>query len=243
MNVVIPMAGRGKRFLDAGYNEPKPFIMVNGCRMINLVIQNLFPEKVSEHKIIFLCLEEFLQQHSVEFERYIRFLDYTIIPVKTVTEGAACTVLLAKDYIDNQEELIITDCDHVVRDYNHIQNGIDYFRRNDADGGLWCFINNHPKWSYVGITNNQVSEVAEKKVISNIANTGTYYFKHGYDFVDSASYMIQKKIKVNNEYYVAPVYNDMVSNNRKVLPYLVNEMVALGTPEDVEKYTNEARES
>jgi dTDP-glucose pyrophosphorylase len=249
MNIVIPMAGRGKRFADAGYNKPKPFIDVRGTPMIELAVQNIAPIEWDfnlnqfhpvDYAFTFICLKEFMDKHEYEFRAILKenpFVDnYKIITVDEVTAGAACSVLLAKDIINNNQELIISDCDHLVLDSNHILSGINFFRRRSADGGIWCFLSDSPKWSYLRIRDNIVRQVVEKEVVSNLANTGTYYFRRGSDFVKHAEAMVQNKDTSKGEYYVAPVYNYMITDGSKIIPFTVNQMVGLGTPDDLKAY-------
>jgi NDP-sugar pyrophosphorylase family protein len=236
------MAGRGRRFSEVGYTTPKPFIDVKGWPMIKHAIYDIIDRNPSASfsTFIFLCLQNFLDQYGTDFENILKDerLNYKILPVKEVTEGAACTVLLAKDLINNDEELIITDCDHIVEDPGYVGRGLQYFRKHKAHGGMWCFVSSDPKWSYVDVYGGRVCYVAEKNVISDIANTGTYYFSKGNIFVKYAEQMIQKNRRSKGEFYVAPVYNELNSSNYKVIPFMVNDFVSLGTPEDLEKYLN-----
>ena len=152
MKILIPMAGKGKRFEDAGYSFPKPLIDINGKPMIQIIIENLnFP---AEH--IFLCQKEHSEKYSLK-----ELLDFIspnckIVQVKGITEGAACTALLAKELINNDEELIIANSDQWV-DWNN-QHFLSYLRNNDASGGIVTFIATHPKWSFVKINDKNDNE-------------------------------------------------------------------------------------
>ena len=231
MKVLIPMAGRGKRFEDAGYSFPKPLIDVNGKPMIQIIVENLnFPDK---H--IFISQKEHMDKYSIKEMLNLVRENSEIISVNEVTEGAACTVLLAKDLIDNDEELIIANSDQWVNWNN--QHFLSYLREKNVDGGIVTFIATHPKWSFVKTDEEGlVTEVAEKRPISNIATVGIYYFKKGSDFVKAAEQMITKNIRTNNEFYVAPVFNEMIGDGKKILTYPVAEMRGLGTPEDLKRF-------
>jgi dTDP-glucose pyrophosphorylase len=239
VNIVIPMAGRGKRFTEAGYACPKPFIDVNGKPMIIRVVENL---KISDTCcFIFICLQEFIDKFGSTFEKMIRDCignNFKIVIVNQVTEGAACTVLLTEKYINNDDELVIANCDQLVLDNDFNQKSIDYYRKHKVDGGILCFLNDSPKWSYVKLSNSKIVEVVEKQVVSNLATVGIYYFSKGKTFVDCAKSMILNNMRVNGEFYVAPVFNGMIIRGLSVLPFLVNEMVGLGVPEDLERYEN-----
>lgn len=226
------MAGRGKRFQDSGFTFPKPLIDIEGKPMFQLVVENLnLPGK---H--IFICQEEHYKKYALK--DLIDFVkkDSEIITVNEITQGAAVTVLLAKDKINNDEELIIANSDQLV-DWNS-QHFLSFVRKNDVDGGIVTFISTHPRWSFVKLDEDGfVNEVAEKRPISNIATVGIYYFKHGRYFVNAVEEMIKKNLTVNNEFYVAPSYNEMIAKGMKILPYPIAEMRGLGTPEDLQKYT------
>ena len=158
-----------------------------------------------------------------------------IIQVSEITEGAACTALLSKESINNDEELIIANSDQWVNWNN--QHFLSFLRDNDADGGIVTFYSTHPKWIFVKLDDEgKVTRVAEKKPISNIATVGIYYFKKGKYFVEAAEQMIGKNIRTNDEFYIAPVYNEMIQSKKKILNYPIAEMRGLGTPEDLSKF-------
>ncbi len=233
MKVLIPMAGRGKRFEDAGYSFPKPLIEVNGKPMIQIIIENL--NFSDQH--IFIVQKDHMEKYSIKEMLSLIKENSKIVSVTGVTEGAACTVLLAKESINNDEELIIANSDQWVNWNN--QHFLSYLREKNADGGIVTFIATHPKWSFVKINEEGlVTEVAEKKPISNIATVGIYYFKKGSDFVQAAEQMISKDIRTNNEFYVAPVFNEMIASGKKILTYPIAEMRGLGTPEDLKRFTD-----
>jgi NDP-sugar pyrophosphorylase family protein len=234
VNVVIPMAGRGSRFEQAGYTFPKPLIDVNNKPMIQVVVENIGLKA----NYIFLALKEHYDKYAL---KYLMPLicggnSCQIVLVDTVTEGAACTVLLAKEHINNDDELFIANSDQWV-DWRS-DHFMQYMRNKNADAGILTFHATHPKWSFakVDYATGLVTEVAEKKPISNIATVGIYYYKHGNDFVKGAEQMIAKNIRVNNEFYVCPVFNELIGDGKKVYNYPVAEMQGLGTPEDLAKF-------
>jgi NDP-sugar pyrophosphorylase family protein len=230
LNVLIPMSGRGQRFKDAGYSLPKPFIDVNGKPMIQRVIENLN----IEGKFIFLTLKD----HYSYLQNILPTTcnDYQIITVEQITQGAACTCLLAESLINNDNQLIIANSDQLVEwnTNNFLQTMID----NQADGGILTFTATEPKWSFAKVIDgtNIISEVAEKNPISDKATTGIYWFKKGKYFVEGAQQMINKNIRTNNEFYVCPVFNELINEKLKILNYPINKMIGLGTPEDLELY-------
>ena len=225
------MAGRGKRFEVAGYSFPKPLIDINGKTMIQVIIENL--DFSDEH--IFLCQKEHYEKYALKDLLTLISPKCNVIQVEDITEGAACTALLAKELINNDEELIIANSDQWINWNN--QHFLSFLRENDADGGIVTFYATHPKWSFVKLDDEgKVTTVAEKKPISNIATVGIYYFKKGKYFVEAAEQMINKNIRTNNEFYIAPVYNEMIQSNKKILNYPVAEMRGLGTPEDLSTF-------
>jgi NDP-sugar pyrophosphorylase family protein len=231
MKILIPMAGRGKRFDDAGYSFPKPLIDINGKTMIQVITENL--NFSAEH--IFLCRNEHYEKYSLKEVLELISPNCKIIKVNEITEGAACTALLAKKFINDDDELIIANSDQWV-DWNN-QHFLSFLRNSDADGGIVTFIATHPKWSFVKINEeNEVIEVAEKRPISNIATVGIYYFKKGSDFINASEKMIEKNIRTNNEFYIAPVYNEMIKEGKKIMHYPIAEMRGLGTPEDLTRF-------
>lgn len=242
LNIVIPMAGRGSRFQDAGYAFPKPLIEIKGKTMIEVVINNLKPK--FDHKFVFVCQKE----HYEKYDLYNVLKNATdgkfeIIQIDGITEGAACTVLTALTHINNEDELLIANSDQFV-DIN-MNDFIEAGRKNNRDGLIMTFPSSHPKWSYARVDKDDlVIEVAEKKVISDKATVGIYYFKKGSDFVKSAQEMIGKNIRFNNEFYVCPTYNELILSDKKVGIYDINieKMHGLGTPEDLNDFLKKLEE-
>lgn len=237
INIVIPMAGRGSRFAQKGYTLPKPLIGVHDIPMIRLVIQNLTPNE--NHRFIFLALKEHIDQYGLN-EKLKEWAgnQSIIVPVTAVTEGAACTVLLAKEYINNQDQLMIANSDQWI-DFD-INDYLKKMSSDKLDGLIMTMFADDPKWSFVRMSGPLVTEVAEKKVISNEATVGIYNFKHGSDFVQYAEQMIDKNLRVNNEFYVAPVYNELVEKGQKISIYNIGAefdgMYGLGIPDDLNKF-------
>ena len=231
MNVLIPMAGAGKRFFDAGYVFPKPLIEVDNKPMIQWVIESLNLQA----NYIFIIQKEHQEKYNIKSVLKILQPECKIIELDHLTEGAACTTLLAKKYINNSDPLIIANSDQYIN-WNSSKALYDFNSKN-LDGAILTFEAIHPKWSYAKCDEEgYVTEVAEKKVISKNATVGVYYWKHGSDYVESAEEMIKKNVRVNNEFYVCPVYNEFLSKNKKVKIHNVDKMWGLGTPEDLNNF-------
>jgi len=199
--------------------------------MIQVVIDNL---KVDAH-FIFIVQKEHREKYNLDSMLSLLAPGCDIVDVDKVTEGAACTVLLGKKYINNENPLVIANSDQFVE-----WSSLDFFYKmneQNLDGGIVSFKSTHPKWSYAKTDNNGfVLEVAEKKTISDIATVGIYYWKKGSDFAKYAEQMIDKNIRVNNEFYVCPVYNEAILDGLKFKTFDVPKMWGLGTPEDLDYY-------
>lgn len=231
LNVLIPMAGAGSRFEKAGYTFPKPLIDVNGKPMIQKVVENLGLDA----NYIFIVQKEHREKYNLDSMLNLIAPDCTIIEVDGVTEGAACTTLLAKQYIDNDQQLFIANSDQYVE-----WNSLDFMYKmqsTSVDGGIVTFKSTHPKWSYAKTDNSgRVYRVAEKNPISNNATVGFYYWKKGSDYCEYAEKMIDYDIRVNNEFYVCPVFNEAIKDGKHITTFTASQMWGLGTPEDLERY-------
>jgi HAD superfamily hydrolase (TIGR01509 family) len=231
LNVVVPMAGAGSRFAAVGYTFPKPLIDVRGKPMIQVVVEALNIQA----NFVYIVQREHYEKYNLKHMLNLITPDCKIVCVDGVTEGAAVTVLKAQEHIDNDNKLLIVNSDQYV-EWN--SNQVMYaFNNDEIDGGIVTFENTHPKWSYVRLDQQGfVSEVAEKKVISNKATVGMYYWRKGSDFCRYAHQMIDRNIRVNNEFYVAPVYNQAIADRLKIRIKDIDKMWGLGTPEDLNTY-------
>jgi dTDP-glucose pyrophosphorylase len=240
LNIVIPMAGAGSRFAKAGFADPKPLIPVFGKPMIQLVIDNLTP--ACDHQFIFICQRTHVKEYGLR-EKLARFAPGAeLIEIDGLTEGAACTVLEAADLIDSQNPLMIANSDQYVdtniNQYLAIESG------RHLDGLIMTMKATHPKWSFAATDDaGFVTLVAEKDPISDDATVGIYNFAHGGDFVLAANQMIAKGLRVNGEFYVAPVSNEMIGRGAKIGIANIgddqgNGMFGIGTPEDLQLFVD-----
>ena len=237
LNIVLPIAGRGSRFVAAGYELPKPLIPVHGVPMIELVVENVRP--AVPHRFIFLALEEHLQQLGLRAALERAAPGCGIVPVAQVTEGAACTVLLARHLIDSDEPLMLANSDQWVD--VQIDEYLTSMETPYADGLIMTMEAHDPKWSFVGLDAARwVTRVVEKEVISAEATVGIYNFRRGRDFVSAADQMIAQNLRVNGEFYVAPVYNELIARGARIAIHNVGRdgagMYGLGTPADLERF-------
>lgn len=234
LEIVIPMAGRGSRFAQQGFAQPKPLIPVHGVPMVQLVIDNLRP--ACPHTFTFICQREHLDGYDLAGHLRDWAPGCRVIGIDRVTEGAACTVLLARDAINADRPLMIANCDQYI-DLD-IDDYLSTLEADNLDGLIMTMHADDPKWSFVGFGNNGlVNRVVEKQVISNDATVGVYNFRRGADFVAAADDMIAQNLRVNNEFYVAPVYNQLINGGAAVGVYPVGSvgagMYGLGIPEDL----------
>ena len=231
LNVLIPMAGAGSRFSQAGYTFPKPLIEVKGKPMIQVVIENLNLDA----NYIYVVQKSHREKYNLDTLLNLLTPGCKIVETEGLTEGAACTALLAKDYIDNDSPLFFANSDQFVEwDSNEFMYKM---QETNSDGGIVSFKATHPKWSFAKIDENGlVTEVAEKNPISDIATVGYYYWKQGSDFVKYSEQMIQNNTRVNSEFYVCPVFNEAINDNKKIRTFNVKGMWGLGTPEDLNYY-------
>jgi HAD superfamily hydrolase (TIGR01509 family) len=228
LNILIPMAGAGSRFEQAGYTFPKPLIDVNGKPMIQVVVENLNIDA----NFIYIVQQKHREKYNLDTLLNLITPGCKIVEVGSITEGAACTALLAKKHINNDAPLFFANSDQFAEwDSNEFMYKM---QETDADGGIVTFKATHPKWSFAKLNEmGLITEVAEKNPISDNATVGFYYWKHGSDFVKYAEQMIANNIRVNNEFYVCPVFNEAIKDNKQIRSFEIKKMWGLGTPEDL----------
>jgi len=232
-NILIPMAGEGSRFKEAGYTFIKPMIEVNGKPMIQVVVENLG----FEANYIYVVRKEHYDKYNLKSFLNLITPNCKIVQVDSLTSGAASTTLLAKEYINNNNPLIIANSDQFIE-----WNPMDFYYKmieTKADGGIVTFHSTHPKWSFAKINESgNVIKVAEKDPISDIATVGIYYYRKGSEYVKYAEQMINKNIRVKNEFYVCPVFNEYIEDGKKIKTYDIEKMFGLGVPEDLQYFLN-----
>jgi len=237
VNIIIPMAGLGSRFQQAGFSLPKPLIKVINKPMYSWAVDSLPLEYTNKLIFVLLSSEPKFEELKKDIgDRYKKF-NPIILDVTKLTEGQSATVLMSKDYINNDVPLLIHNADTA---FDIKRNWLEDILNNDVDGALLVFNSNEPRWSYSREdAKGSVVEVREKKVISNFATTGTYYFRYGFQYVSLAEDRISKKLKEANEYYIAPLYNDMIEKGAIIKNILIDKLYCFGTPEDLVTSLNE----
>jgi len=236
LTIVIPLSGEGKTFIDRGFTFPKPLVEVSGRPMIDIVVANL---KLSEpHRFVFICRRDHLLKYALDDVLHLIAPDSSVVSIGGETAGALCSVICGSDFISPEDELIIANGDQFID--RSLDDFVELARTEDADGALVVFPSTHPKWSYAKTdADGLVVAVAEKRPISRNATAGIYYFRRGREFIDAATRTLLKGSSVRGEFYVCPVYNELILDGRKVVLFqlLRSEMHSLGTPEDLDVFS------
>jgi len=236
VNIVIPMAGRGQRFVDAGYTTPKPLLKIDGELILAKIIETV---RMPGGRFIFIVRQDHCD--AFQLDEVLRGIepDATIVKLNELTEGAICTVLTAKEHFNDEHPVIIKDCDQIVN--WQPRHFLEFVRRRKADGAIVNVHTDSPNYSYSRVNHKgEIIETAEKSVISNYGSVGIYYFGKGSDLIKYAERMIAANIRVNNEFYTAPVYNQFIQAGKRILHYPVAEIFQLGTPEDLAEHADGA---
>lgn len=234
MHIVVPMGGGGRQFAERNYTFPKPLVEVAGHPLIEIVVRNLTPQE--PHRFVFVCRQEHVDQFALGDVLRLIAPGCHIVTTSRPTAGALCSVLLGLEHLPAEGELLVANADQ------YVSSGIDAFlsqaREGAWDGYVMTFPNTHPRWSYVREEEGQVVQVAEKQPISRSATVGIYYFRQGASFIAGAERMLVKNASVSGEFYVAPVYNELILEGRRVGTYPIpaDQMHGLGTPEEVERF-------
>jgi dTDP-glucose pyrophosphorylase len=232
------MVGLGRRFLDSGFPLPKPLIQVRGKAIVEHAIESFGVEG----NFIFIIRTS---EHSEQIKFLLKSLkpDCKIVEVDYLTDGSVSSILLAKELIDNDQELITTNCDQ--RTDWEADNFLQFCRKSGADGVVVTYpyeaivVGEKSPYSFISLDNNlNAVRLEEKFSISNLALCGIHYWKKGRDFVASAEEMIRNNDRTNNEFYVAKTFNYLIKKDKiiKHFPLKKGQFFSLGTPEDVKKY-------
>ena len=242
MHIIIPLSGIGKRFIDAGYKDPKPLIMIEEKPIIEHIV-NLFP---NESKFTFICNDKHLKETNMKEILLSIKPNANIFQVSVENrKGPVDAVLQVQELILDNEEIIISYCDYGTQwNYNEFKKQIT---ENNIDGSIACYTGFHPhmlgsdNYAFVKEKNMMMIEIQEKKPFTDNkmnewASNGTYYFKSGQIVKKYFQKLIDSNISINNEFYVSMVYNLLVQDNLKVSIFPIEKMLQWGTPKDLEEY-------
>ena len=235
MNIVVLMGGDNELFKSSTYTFPKPLIEIDNKPMAQHVVENIMPLIENGDKVIFVTRKEDSEKYYLTNALQLLVPDAVVVPVSGNTSGAAVTALLAIEEINEEESLLIINGDQIIeRNLLELVN-----KMKSADAGVIVFRSVHPRWSFVRCDEDgYVVESAEKRPISNLATAGFYYYKKAHDFIESAKRMILKGSHVHDIYYVCPVFNEMILDNKKITVSEIEntEYHSLSTPKMVSKY-------
>lgn len=222
INVLIPMAGEGQRFREAGYDKPKPFIQVGDKKMVELVIDNITPTNVGSIVLVTRT------HHNCKQELAETNHELTIVELDNPTEGSLQTILHAEQFIEGRG-LVLANCDQkIIFDVNDFIN-----KCKDLDGGLITFPSSNKHHSYVTVDDEDIiTSIIEKEVISNIAVAGVYYFKNASDFLTASKSVIEGDIRQKGEFYVSSAIALMIEKGSRLGIYDA-QSIMLGTPEEL----------
>ena len=244
IQLIIPMSGIGKRFIDAGYDRPKPLIEVDGKPIIEHVL-NLFP---GIDDISFICNDKHLNETNIKEILLTLKPNCKIYEVSSENrKGPVDAILQIKDHIDDEKEIIISYCDYGT--HWNFKNFLNQIRENNFDGSIPCYIGFHPhmlgsdNYAFCKEKDNILLEIKEKEPFTNnkmgeYASNGTYYFKNGKILKKYFKELIDLNINLNGEYYVSMVYNLLVRDGLKTSIFKIENMLQWGTPYDLEVYKN-----
>ncbi|MGZ5440338.1 MAG: glycosyltransferase family 2 protein [Thermoanaerobaculia bacterium] len=229
--ILIPLAGRGSRFVEAGYTEPKPFIPVFGRPMVWWALQT-FASVLRDDaaRVLFI-----VHERDRDYEKQLRALHssarISVITIAADTRGQAESALAARPHVDADAPLYIHNCD------TYSELALEEIASSGAQGALAYFPSHDPAFSYLRTDDDgNVVEVAEKRVISDKASNGLYYFHRAADFFDAAREMIDRHEDVRGEYYVMPCYNTLIARGDRITAIPVQRNWVLGTPEDLARF-------
>jgi len=240
LKVIIPIAGSSELFNPSEYFYPKPLIEINGRPMIEVVLDSLHEFSVPLD-IIFIIRNEDAKKYYLENTLKILAKNAGIVTLKKETKGALCSVLMAIDQVNDDDELLILNGDQIIDEsFDAIYQ---YWQSNQSDGGLVTFRSVHPRWSYVKSEDGLVIETAEKKPISNYAIAGYYYTRSARDFFEAAFNVILNENQINESYYISSAFNELILKNKKINTYEIDSdrYHSFYSPEKIKHYELQSR--
>ncbi len=237
--MLVLMSGSSQTFKEAGYGYPKNLAEVVGQPMIQHVMESLNPLKSIGAK--FICAVRRDENRKHHTGKVLQLIDPStaVLEINGENSGAACSALLAVDYINNDEPLIITNGDQILMDVD-LPGIIKNFQLKQWDAGVIVFEDIHPRWSFVKCdSDNMVIEAAEKRPISKFATAGLFYFAKGSDFVYAAMEMLKKDTHLNGLFYISPALNEMILKQARIGIHRINRAsyCSLASPSDLRSYS------
>ena len=238
VNILIPSMGKSLFFKKNFF--PKPMIEISGKTMLEHVVEN-YEEIKEKHFIFVFDKKDCSGFHLDDSAKLLTGNDTDIITLGASTSGALCTCLMAVKSINNEEPLIITNCDQTIDvDYNDV---LEKFQKLDVKAGVITFDSIHPRWSYAKVVDDEVVEVAEKRPLSKHAIAGFYYFRYGKDFIEAAKKVILKDNNYNGNYYISASLNEIILDNGKIGYYEVSrdQYNTFYSPEKIKEFEDKRK--
>lgn len=240
----MPMAGEGSRFMQAGIDTPKPLIKANGIPFFIRALSSV-KDGFDLNDIKVTCIIQ--EKHDVDgcLSNGIKneLPSANIVALPKLTNGAVETCLAAQPFIDEDDAILIMDCDLEWHCYNYTNKIKDLIKEeyNEVGGMLLSFNSDKPRYSYALTCDGVVKKTAEKNVISNDALVGAYYFNTAHDFISATDKLFsENKLSEIKEYYVSLLYNYLIRDGRTVLLYKVDSLYSFGTPEELYEYEHKS---
>lgn len=238
LQVLMPLGGLGSRFAKAGFKLPKPLVEVDGQPMFRKALASIDSIEANK-KYLFVIRQEHVDAQNLDKLIKDALPEAQVIIIPEMTRGAAETALAAKDKLDKSSPLIVMDCDLWFSSLSYNKMVEDSLaNKSKIAGGLITFESDNPRYSYAKFDkNNMVAKTAEKKVISNHAITGAYFFSTAQNFIDSASKLLERPISDEMpEYYLSLLYNILIDEGREIQGTVVDDYASFGTPEELAAY-------
>lgn len=235
---VFLMAGKSQRFVNEGYQLPKALLPITkDKKMIDFVVNNIKTNLI-DGETIFVCREEDYITYDL-YDLLPWCKNRTIHPIKYQKDGALASFLQCRKILDDEGQLLIVNTDQWVQDFNPFW--FQHWCRNhsNADFVIPHFKAIHPKWSFIIRSNEEPREIiriAEKDPISDEAIVGIYYCRKTKQFLEAADEAVRKDTRTNNEFYIAPTFNEMIAKGLVGKGYQIEYMHGLGTPEDYKTF-------
>jgi NDP-sugar pyrophosphorylase family protein len=232
----MPVAGLGSRFATVGITEPKPLIRIGNTPMVRWAADSI--PFVDDDDFVFVVRQVHVDEHDIDDRlRDIFSSAVDVVVIDYLTEGPACTTRLAAECVDESESVVITDSDHYFENeaYCALVSGAP----DDVAGAVPVFESAQEGLSYSALNGHRITRVREKERISSYANIGAYYYRKFGDFLSALERMEATAERVNNEYYVAPTYNELIADGKTVAARECETVWSLGTPHAVERFERE----
>ena len=239
LHIIMPMAGEGSRFLKEGWTTPKPLIVLHGMPLFMRAIGSVFIEGVSM-KYSFIVRQEHIDRFHIDEQIRAIIPEANIFSVTKTTRGAVETCLMAESAIDEEDAVMVMDCDLEFRSKVFMKGITEILQQPSAEangGMLISFESTEPRYSYAEVDDNMVvKRTAEKEVISSHALCGAYFFSSAKGFLKAAHRLMNEPVFTKPEYYVSLLYNYLLADGEKVMLATMEEYYSYGTPEELKKY-------